>query len=66
VDSDGNKRDIDEEVDGNSAESTDDNNLVRSIVEIEVVQVPDSYVLSPSFMNLFHTIQVQKEWHSSI
>jgi hypothetical protein len=51
VDSDGNKRDIDEEVDGNSVERTDDNNLVRSIVEIEVVQVPDSYVLSPSFMN---------------
>jgi hypothetical protein len=36
------------------------------VVGLEGVHVPDSYVLSPSFKNLIHTIQVQKERHLSI
>jgi hypothetical protein len=45
---DGNKGDSDDEVDDNNVDRTDDNNQVRSRVEIEVevVQAPDSYDIS--------------------
>jgi hypothetical protein len=56
---DGNKGDSDDEVDDNSVDRTDDNNQVHTVVEIELetVQVPDSYVLSPFLNYWFHTIQ---------
>jgi hypothetical protein len=52
-DGDGNKGDSNAEVGDNSVERTDDNNQLHNVVEIElaIVLVPDSYVLSPSFMN---------------
>jgi hypothetical protein len=44
---DGNKGDSDDEGDDNSVDRTDDNQVRRMVeIEVEVVQVPDSYDIS--------------------